>query len=160
MINKKGQEEMVGFALIIIIVAIILLVFLSISLKNPSKVVESYEVEGFIQAFLQYTTACDGVYSSNYLTVRETIFECRNQQQCINGQNSCEILNSTLQDIMDKNWNVGEDSPVKGYQLIIKDDAGEIENISEGEVTNNYKSATQNFVKSGELIEITVNIYY
>ena len=44
--DKLGQEEMIGFVLIIILVAIIILVFLSFSLKKPVKDnVESYEVE-------------------------------------------------------------------------------------------------------------------
>jgi len=57
--NKKAQEEMVGFALIIIVVAVILLVFLSIGLRKDGREdVESYEVASFIQSLLQYHTSC------------------------------------------------------------------------------------------------------
>ena len=43
---KKAQEEIVGFSMIIVIVAVILLIFLSFSLKSPPKSeVESFEVE-------------------------------------------------------------------------------------------------------------------
>src|SRR3989338_7985995 len=56
---KRSQEEMVGFALIIILVSIILLVFLAFSLsKSKTESTESYEVNSFLQSTLQYTTAC------------------------------------------------------------------------------------------------------
>ena len=58
--EKKGQEEMVGFALILILVAIIVLVFIGFSIRSPEKEsVESYEVESFLQSMLQYTTECE-----------------------------------------------------------------------------------------------------
>ena len=44
--NKKAQSEMVGFALIIIIVAVVLLVFLSASVRNSNDDnTQSFEVE-------------------------------------------------------------------------------------------------------------------
>ncbi|GAG23113.1 unnamed protein product, partial [marine sediment metagenome] len=36
-INKKAQEEMLGFGLIIIIVLVIMMVFLGFSLRNSEK---------------------------------------------------------------------------------------------------------------------------
>ena len=71
--NKKAQEEMVGFSLIIIIVAIIILVLFSVSLRSKGNIQESYETDNFMQAFLQYTTECSVSYSSNYLDVRRLI---------------------------------------------------------------------------------------
>ncbi|MBI2057207.1 hypothetical protein HYT91_03060 [Candidatus Pacearchaeota archaeon] len=57
--NKIGQEEMVGFALIIILVSVILLVFLAFSLNKPkTEATESYEVNSFLQSSLQYTSSC------------------------------------------------------------------------------------------------------
>ncbi len=48
-IQKKAQEELVGFALIIIIVAVILLFLIVFSLRsNEKEAVESYEVNSFI----------------------------------------------------------------------------------------------------------------
>ena len=58
--KNKGQEEMVGFALIVIIVAIILLVIIGLSLgtRGNREAVQSYEAESFLSAALQYTSNC------------------------------------------------------------------------------------------------------
>ena len=67
--RKKAQEEMVGFALIIILVAVILLIFLGFSLRDQEKeTIESYEVESFIQSFLQYTSDCRDNLEFSYFT--------------------------------------------------------------------------------------------
>jgi len=72
--NKHSQEEMVGFAIIIIVVAVILLVFLSIYLLKPSKTnLENYEIKSFINSFLEYTTSCENA-RSGYLPVRDVVF--------------------------------------------------------------------------------------
>jgi len=48
---------------------------------------------------------------------------------------------------------------VKGYSLIILSSSGQILNISEGVVTNNYKGSEQDFGKGEEFISILFNAY-
>ena len=92
-IKKKGQEEMLGFALIIIIVAVILLVFLGFSLRGSQKQgVESYEADSFMQAFLQYTTDCAENYETDYLDIQDLVFECDDGNTCLDGRDACEVL--------------------------------------------------------------------
>lgn len=159
--NKKAQEEMVGFGIIIVIVAIILLVFLSISLKNPSKSsVESYEVEGYIQSFLQYTTTCEKDYAGNYIDVTNLIFKCEDNLNCYEGSNSCNVLYSTLEGISDENWKYGEEYPVKGYLLNIYSGNNSIIHIEKGNLTSNYKGSSQSFAKNGKIINIEFSAYY
>lgn len=158
--NKHGQEEMVGFALIIIIVAVILLVFIGFSLRSSTKdTVESYEVQSFIQSFLQYTTDCRD-RTNDLLTVRELILECNDQEKCSNGEDTCVILNSVIGGITNESWKVGEDRPIKGYELNISSQEKSILTISDGVQTENSKGAPQNFVKSGEKIFIYFKAYY
>jgi hypothetical protein len=153
--NRKAQEEMIGFALIIVIVSVILLIFLSFSLNKPGKEnVESFEVESYIQSFLQYTTSCND--GSSYLDVRELIFECMGKESCQNGELSCSVLESTLKDISKESWKIGEEYPVKGYELKIETSEEEILFIEEGNKTNNYKSALQDFSKRGESVDILI----
>ena len=85
--SKKAQEEMVGFALIIIIVAVILLVFLAISLnKSKKEDLGDNEVNSFIQSFLSYTTSC-GEYSDSYYSIQKLITECVNyESNCLDGR--------------------------------------------------------------------------
>jgi len=158
--NKSGQEEMVGFALIIIIVAIIMLVFLGFSLRSPQKAtVESYEVESFIQSFLQYTTACEN--NVEKLSIQKLIFSCNNKELCTSGENSCNVLKSDLTNILSESWKIGADRPVKGYELSIKTDQNQtIMELKNGETTANSKGAVQEFFRSNTLINIIFKAYY
>ena len=144
MFDKKGQEEMLGFALIIIIVAVILLVFLGISINKPQKDnVESYEVTNFVQSFLQYTTDCsDG---RKLLDIQDLIFECQDKTTCSDGRETCEVLNTTLKEISSKSWIVGEDSPVKGYEMAILSGDEPLIYFKEGNITSNSKGSPQSF---------------
>jgi len=157
--RKRGQEEMVGFALIIIIVAVILLIFLGFSIRNSQREsVESYEIESFIQATLQYTTSCEDYFG--YLSVQETIFDCSENQVCQNGKSSCDVLEDTLKGILAESWNVEGDRPVKGYELKITSNEQEILSLSEGNQTRNSKGAMQNLEKAGNEIEFYFTTYY
>ncbi len=157
--NKKAQEEMLGFALIIIVVAVIMLVFLSLSLRNQEKeVVESYEAESFVQAFLQYHTTCQDY--SGYISLKDLIFSCNNEELCLDERDSCEVLNTTLEGILEQSWRVSPDSPVKGYELRIVAGGQELINLEKGNLTNNYKGSVQDFIKRGNLIEIFFTAYY
>ena len=157
--GKKGQEEMVGFALIIIVVAVILLVFLSLTVRKSDKEsVENYEVNGFIQASLQYSTSCEDKYGN--VDIQDIIFNCNSNEYWENGENSCDIMETTLQNIVQESWKVSEDSPVKGYEFMIYSSGEEIFSFEEGNITNNYKSGSQDFIKRGSSIDILFTVYY
>jgi len=157
--KKKAQEEMVGFALIIIIVAVILLFFINFYIRSGEKEsVESYEADSFIQAFLHYTTECEDYLE--YLSIQKLIFECNDDALCLNDdKEACDILNSTLKNIVDKTWKVGEDMPVKGYELKITANEEEIPFISfmGGNITGNYRGAVQLLPES---IDVSFRAYY
>ena len=156
MIKNKGQEEIVGFALIIIIVSVILLVFLSLSMRSSKGMeIESYEVEGFIQAFLQHTSDCEG--SRGFLSVQDLIFNP--DDECLNGKIARDVMNYTLKELCEKSWNVGEDTPIKGYELRITSEDEDLI-LGKGNITQNYKGTSQDFVKRGEDYEIFFKVYY
>ena len=158
-IKKKAQEEMVGFALIITIVAVILLVLLGLSLRSPQQEeVESYEVDSFIQAFLQYTSDCRD--NLEYLSIQRLIFDCNMGGVCLDGRGSCEVLNSTLKGIVERGWEVGIDRPVVGYELKILSLGTEVLLLKEGNVTRNYKGSRQSLVKRGDKVEVFFTAYY
>ncbi len=160
-IKKKAQEEMVGFALIIIIVSIVLLVFLSIALKNNDReTVESYEIESFIQAFLQHTSECRRADNLDFLSIQRLIFSCDKEDLCLDGQKTCDALNETLIEIMDESWKYGSDRPIKGRQLEILSDGKELLFIDEGNKTLNSMGSVQDFFRSGSEIIINFVVYY
>ena len=156
--NKFGQEEMVGFALIIILVSVILLVFLAFSLNKPKTEIESYEVNSFLQATLQYTTTCQtssGIKKFN--TIQDLVFECDLKNKCDNEENTCKVLNETLTDLLDESWPIGEDRPNKGYELTINTQENLILSIQEGNLTNNCKISSQSFSKSKSKKDFLIN---
>ena len=153
---KKAQEEMVGFALIVIIVSVILVIFLGFSLRDQGKEnVESYEVESFIQSFLQYTSECRDNF--DFLSVQELISDCNNNKKCSDGKKVCDILNETLKGITGESWKIGKERPVNGYELKINSLNKNILEFKEGNTTGNSKGAIQYLPNN---IEITFTAYY
>lgn len=154
---KKAQEEMIGFAVIIIIVAVVLVVFLGFSLKNKQEKVESYEVDSFIQSFLQYTTSCEDNFE--YRSVQDLIFDCSNKKACTDGKDSCEVLDSELTGILEESWKVGERTVAKGYELKIKFNEEEMLLIEKGNVTKNSRGSSQDFFKTGNSVKVFFTVY-
>ncbi len=150
--SKRSQEEMVGFGLIIVIVAVILLVFMGFALRKPQKdVTEDYEVSSFIQAFLQYTSDCRD--NLGYLSIQKLILDCEHNEKCSDERDTCDVLGSTLKEIVDESWDVGENRPVKGYTLKILLKGEEILSLEEGNITNNYRG-------SEEYLPREIDIYF
>ena len=149
---------MVGFALIIIIVAVILLVFLAISLNNSEEeALGDNEVKSFIQSFLSYTTSC-AEYSADYYSIQKLITECVNYgSDCLDGRETCDVLNSTLKGIVEESWPVRENTPLKGYELLITVDDELLISFEEGNKTFNNKGSPQPFPHS---IDIYFTAYY
>jgi len=154
---------MVGFALIIIIVAIVILFLLSFSLKKSGKEnVESYEADSFIQATLQYTAECGP--EKRVFSVQELIFLCDSEKACFEAAperdleeiNSCDLLNETLAGILAQSWKTGQNQPVKGYELKIASNTKEILYVKQGNLTSNYKGALQDLPGAN----VTFTAYY
>ena len=159
-ITRKGQEEMVGFALIIIIVAVILMVFLGFYLsKSNNQSVHSYEAESFVQSAIQSSTECQN-YNWGYFSVKDLIFMCQSNASCNQEEKSCEVLNSTLSEELNNSWNVGPGSSIKGYSLNITSSTGDLISIQAGNITSNSEGSSQDFSKNGATISIIFNGYY
>lgn len=159
--NKKAQEEMVGFALIIIIVSVILLVFLGFFLTRPNnQSIQSYEAESFVQSMLQYSSQCQNGYYG-YISVQDLIFMCSSETPCNDNEDSCAVLNSTLTEILSHSWTIGQGGVIKGYVLNITSSNGEIFSISAGNITSNSEGASQDLPpENGITADILFNGYY
>ncbi len=156
--RRKAQEEMVGFVLIIIIVSVILLVFLGFSLRSSKKIeLTSYEVQGFLQSILRTTSDCED--AGGFLSVQKLIFSCDDEEICESDVNACDSLNSALNGILEETWQVREDAPIKGYELKILSENMNL-SIKEGNVTQNYRGASELVPRRGEGYDISFNLYY
>ena len=138
--DKKAQEEMVGFAIIMVIVGVIMLIFLGFWLAKPqTDSVESYEVQSFIQAFLQYNTNCED--NLEHLTIQKLISRCKSGgSNCKDGRTVCVALREEAQSILEASWPI-KNRPEAAFNLLIliEEEILEIIGIIQGNVTNNFK---------------------
>lgn len=154
--EKLGQEEIIGFAVIVVIVTIILIFFLVFSLHGSNQV-QSYESSSFLQSSMQYTSACESNF--DHLSVQDLISACYSSQTCDNGKDACTVLNETLNSILDKSWQVGPDFPVKGYEMNISSVRGYLFLAEKGNITATAEGAQQIIPKSGVSIQVLFNKY-
>lgn len=129
--NKRGQEEIVGFVIIILLVSIAALVFLGISLRKTTPVESSVKVENFLTSALGYTTDCSLRRIPNYLSVGELVKECYEEERCFSGRASCEVLNQTMRGIMDSSFQISEETPLNYYRFHAYYLGGEDEEVNE-----------------------------
>jgi hypothetical protein len=158
-IDKRGQEEIVGFVVIIVIVSVAMLILLWFMLNNKSEAaVASFEIESFIQTALQYTTSCES--QVDFLSVQDLIIGCEEGGKCLDERDDCVVLNETLTNIIENSWAVSEQSAVKGFKLNIYTDEKEKLQIKKGNETTDYKGAFQDFARAGSDYKVSLNIYY
>ncbi len=119
--NRKGQEEGVGFVLIIVIVVIVFLILMGIMIrqKSPDVKKESRDITQFLESAAEYTSDCAMRYEPAYSKVGDLMKECHRESFCISKLGACEVLENTLRGLIDSSWQVGANRPIKGYILNI-----------------------------------------
>lgn len=159
-LNRRGQEEMVGFGLIVILVTVIIVILIAIMMykSDKSSSVESYEVESFMSSLLTYTTDCSESYQE-HLSVQRVISRCMDKKVCDNGENSCDLLKEVLSKAIEASWNTNQ-RPVKGYVFSIMLEKENPIMIQSGEnLTGNSRTAIQDLTVSGKEITVSLEIY-
>ncbi len=163
--SKIGQEEMIGFGVILILIAIVMVAFLYFSMNGSDKeAVESYQVNSFIQAFLQYNSKCQ---EENYgvienVSIQDLIKKCYENETCMNNEKGpCEILNETSKEIIVESWQINPQSPRVGYEFIVADSENNVVASSwEGTETYNARGGRQPLGISGENLKIDLTIFF
>lgn len=113
---KRGQEEIVGFVAVMILIAIVFLVFLGISLRNPSQDIRvNSDVYYFLSSSVEVTSECALGFESNYISLSELFTACQSASECVGNKNSCSVLNSTMTGLIERAFNPGKDRPVQDY---------------------------------------------
>ena len=116
--KRIGQEEAIGFVLIMVIVSIIFLVFLGISIRTPEgDRIDNIEISQFLESSMEYSTECAIGYVPNYASLSELFDDCLSGNRCSDGKSACEVLNSTLIGIFEASWEVSPESAIKGYRF-------------------------------------------
>jgi len=98
--KTKGQQEILGFVLIVVLVVIALLVFLVLSLRQPAETNDqSRAASDMLNAMMGYTTDCALVFEPQYDTLEDLFKHCFEDEnnRCSNKEVSvCSYLNETL----------------------------------------------------------------
>ncbi len=99
-LRRKGQQEIAGFVLIIVLVMIALMVFLVINAKKPQLEVQSRSVDNLLSSLMEYTTECV-VSPPKKENVRGLIKSCYDNEKCFNSNEfACDHLNASLNVIL------------------------------------------------------------
>jgi hypothetical protein len=113
--NKKAQEEIAGFVLIVVLIAIIFLVLLGLFLRGNSNNArqESTEVGQFLNSMMQYTTDC-AISEPSYYELSRLMKKCSEGSfECTSGKSVCQTLNETAEKLLNSAWKIGGEH--KGY---------------------------------------------
>jgi hypothetical protein len=127
--QKKAQNEIVGFVLIIIIVSVMGLIFLSFMIGRGEPIAQdSVKISNLLSASIYYTSDCAINYIPNYKDGQDLIKSCWNNERCLDERMACEALNSTMKSLIGESLDVNPQVSNKAYELIIyyKDLAGEL----------------------------------
>jgi hypothetical protein len=118
-IKRRGQEEMVGFVMIVVVVAIVFLLLLSFYINSggTERARESGEIYQFLESLGEYTTDCAVSFEPAFSSIGELYEQCYSNRVCVNGEQSCKILNETISDILVESWFVDDQGAVKGYSF-------------------------------------------
>jgi len=116
---KKGQEEIVGFVLIVVLVVIVLVIFLGIQLRNPApQQRESEVIYQFLESSMEQTTNCTLSDGASYLALDDLIRECyETGSSCLGGADSCDAVEDTFKNLLNGSFAVGQNYPHKGYDV-------------------------------------------
>jgi len=146
--GEKAQHEIAGFVLIVLVVSVVGMVFFTLSFgKGDISRQTSLEVSHLLGASMHHTSKCAMGYIPNYRDLQTLIKDCRKEKignpvRCLDEKSVCEVLENELKDLIDKGFNVHEDSPNKAYKLEIYYSGGDdvpkegILNFEEGNFGN------------------------
>ncbi|MBU0959677.1 MAG: hypothetical protein KKB31_07050 [Nanoarchaeota archaeon] len=152
--NGRGQQEIVGFVLIVVLVVVGLMVFMIISLRESPEEVNSVEVDNLIGAMMKYTTECAITFEPEYDSMEDLFKSCYQEKQCSNlGKDSCEYLDEKLREIMDAL--VKSEASISAYQVdFVERDSEGLEmgklQIIEGNCDNGLISSAQQTISAGQ----------
>lgn len=149
-INKKGQQEMVGFVVIVVLVIVISLILLIIYMKKPVQK-ENVEAENLLATTMSFTSECV-INPPTYETVEDLIKTCavNTGQGCKNGDNPCEYLTRLEKDILSSAKKT--DAMMNAYQLDISvQNKPVIPRIFEGNCSTTDRTlGSQRLIKIGD----------
>ena len=156
--NKSGQQEIVGFVLIVVLVMVGLMVFLIISIRDDGEEGMSAGVSNMLDVLMRTTSDCAIVYEPDYDRFEDLFKSCFKGDSCNNLNGSaCEYLNESLRDIVSSM--VRSDASVGAWEadFFIRDGEG-ILRWSEGNCTGVSSGAQRSIISGGTSLIVRMRI--
>ncbi len=118
---KKGQEELVGFVLVVVIVSVAGLIIMGLffRIESEKQAAKSADIAQFLNSAFLVTTKCHLSSPLFPANIGELAAACSSDknERCLDGTNACSVLNISMQEIIKSSWAAGADSVIKGYEF-------------------------------------------
>jgi len=125
--RNRGQQEIVGFVLIVVLVVVGLMVFLVISMRGGGEDLESVRVSNILDIVMRTTTDCAIVYEPDYDSFEDLLKSCHGGKICSNlNREACDYLNESLTDVIDGMMMTESGVVGWGVDFIERDEDGEV----------------------------------
>jgi hypothetical protein len=159
--GKRGQQEIVGFVLIVVIVVVALMVFLVISVRTGDDFENSVGVENMIDAIFAATSGCAISFEPKFDSYEDLMKSCADGERCDNlGILACESLNESLRDVMSDL--VRSEASISGYQVSFFSSNGlgneGVLEFSEGNCSGGVYGAQRTIVSGGDNLVFRISV--
>lgn len=163
MANKKAQEEIVGFVLVVVVIMIMLFIFIGfMSLKNDnSSRSDSPIIEDFLSGLMISTTNCTIQGDIQPLSVEELFTSCEFKETCEDGIKSCNSLEFEITNSLDLAFKTNNYSKIKGYEFGVSSNSTFFENntIKKGDCSGDFQGAERRILINKDGVRESLAIY-
>ncbi|GEM_PF-2917491 len=124
--ERRGQQEIAGFVIIVVLVVVALLVFLAISVKKQDNAISSELVSGLLSSVLRQTTECI-LRDPTPANIQELIVDVHSggkMQECGNGKKKGEYLEEFLPIVLERANKVN--TAFSAWQISVLDSNDEV----------------------------------
>ena len=153
--KRKGQTEIMGLIVIVVLFMVILMVYVSFSLKPKEEKTLKQQIQAdyMLDAILKYTPECGDVVKSMRDIIKECDFES-NQEVC--GRPCMDLLKEESKNIVELN----KETKKYGYDLYIKKTKNNAEKrIEISKCSSDVKMADNQPIFGGASVNLAICIY-
>ena len=157
--GKRGQQEIVGFVLIVVLVMVGLMIFLIISVRNSGdEEGASVGVSNMLDVVMRTTSECAIVYEPDYDDFEDLFKSCFKGKDCNNlDRPACEYLNESLEDVISSMFL--SDASVEGWEIdFFERDGSGILRWSGGNCSRVGSGAQRSIISGGTSLIVRMRI--
>lgn len=116
--NRKAQQEMIGFVVIVVLVSIIGMVFVFLLISRAdNKENGNPEAASLLESLMHYTTECAINYIPQYKDGEGLINSCYNNELCLNQKEACVVANQTFTYLLKTSLDINPSNKNKAFNL-------------------------------------------